>query len=347
MKSGRGPFLVEVFLENAKIRRWRMLHQPEDKILEDQFVLETIPLGQLGEGQVHVKTLFISLDPYLARMMQKWQGERPGWSEGIVHGRIIAEVIESRSPLFSPGDHVWTVGRWQEQDIFEASELERTDTAPLPPQTALGVLGRSGITAWVGLHLAEPRPGETLLVSAATGPVGSVAGQLARIAGCHVVGTAGGPQKCRHAVERLGFAACIDRHSADFETELAAAVPNGIDILFENVGGPSLDPALKLMNLGGRIMLCGLAAHYNSEAPLVLTNFKELLYRKINLRGFVTADYPELFGQALQELRAGLSADTIRYDETIIDGIEQAPASYLAMLQGAGIGKRLVRVTPA
>jgi NADPH-dependent curcumin reductase CurA len=329
-------------MTDTQVRRWRMRRRPVGAIAAEDFVLEAVALAPLGDGQVLTQTRFISLDPYLARMMRSWEGEAPGWSQGLAHGRVVAQVIESRSPRLAAGDWVLGLGRWQERDIFPAEALERIDVDP--PQTALGVLGRSGLTAWVGLHLAQARRGETLLVSAATGPVGSVAGQLARRRGLRVVGTAGGGEKCRHAVEALGFDACIDRRAADFAARLAEALPDGIDILFENVGGPSLDPALPLMNKHGRIMLCGLVAHYNSDAPLSLANFKALLYSQLNLRAFATADHPELFAPALAELRALVASGDLRYDETLIDGIENAPAAYVEMLAGGGVGKRLVRV---
>jgi NADPH-dependent curcumin reductase CurA len=175
--------------------------------------------------------------------------------------------------------------------------------------------------------------------------VGSVAGQLARLYGCRAVGTAGGEDKCRHAVERLGFDACVDHHGPDFEARLAAALPDGIDVLFENVGGPSLDPALPLMRKQGRIMLCGLVAHYDDDAPLTLANFKALLHSQLELRGFATAEHADLFAEALAALRAGVASGAIRYDETVVDGIDRAPAAYIDMLKGGGLGKRLVRVS--
>lgn len=332
-------------MEARQARGWRMLRRPAGALDVRDFALDLRDLPPLADGQVLTETRYISLDPYLARMMRSWEGAGVGWSEGIVQGRLVAQVAVSRSPLFNNGDFVLGFGRWQERDVFEASALEKIDAGGAPPQSALGVLGASGLTAFVGLRLAEIRGGETVLISAATGAVGGVAGQLGRLAGCRVVGTAGGVEKCRHAVEGLGFDACIDHRAADFPRQLAEALPNGVDLLFENVGGPSLDPALPLMRRQGRIMLCGLAAHYQSEAPLVLANFKALLHRQITLRAFATADHADLFDEGLRVLRAGLASGRIRRDETIIDGLENAPAAYIDMLKGGGIGKRLIRLS--
>lgn len=325
------------------VAAWGM-RAPTATLTIDDFEPRDAVVLPLGDGQVLCRTRYISLDPYLSRAMREWQGEVPGWADGTIHGRVLAEVMEPRATGFAPGDHVWGVGRWQKLNIFDGSALELIAPQIDPPSLALGVLGRSGITAWVGLHLALPQVGETILISAATGPVGSVVGQLAKARGCRVIGSAGGAEKCLYAVERLGFDACIDHRDPALDAALSAAAPDGVDILFENVGGPSLDPALPHMRQGGRIILCGLAAHYLSEDPLKLRNFKTLLYQRISLRGFVTADHRDLFPAALAELQAGVLAGTIAYSETVIDGLEHAPEAFLAMLHGAGIGKRLIRI---
>lgn len=294
-------------------------------------------------GQVLIATRMIALDPYLARAMKSWSGEHPGWGDGTIYGRVIGEVIATRSPTLAVGDHILAIARWQAFDVVDAAQVERVGPDIAPPSLALGILGRSGITAWVGLHLSAPRSGETLLVSAASGPVGSVVGQLAKARGLRVIGTAGGDEKCAYVRDTLGFDACLDHRTPDLVERIAQAAPRGIDILFENVGAPSLDAALPTLNRHGRIQLCGLAAHYNDEQPMVLRHFKELLYRAITLRGFVTAEHPRLFEPALAELRAGTSEGWIRYSETIVDGLENAPSAYLDMLKGQGIGKRLIR----
>jgi NADPH-dependent curcumin reductase CurA len=322
---------------------WRVRRRCETLTLAD-FVFAADELRAPAENEITIHTRHIALDPYLARAMRNWTGEVPEWADGTIHGRIVGEVLSSQAPGYAVGDTVLAIGRWQAVQTLAAARAEVISPAINPPRLALGVLGRSGMTAWVGLHLARPSTGETLLVSAASGPVGSVVGQLGKARGLRVVGTAGGADKCAYVVDTLGFDACLDHRDPDLTGRIAAAAPEGIDILFENVGAPSLDAALPTMAQGGRIMLCGLAAHYNDEAPLALTHFKTLLYRALALRGFITAEHPKLFEPALAELADGVASGAIVHRETIIDRLEQAPAAYLNMLQGAGIGKRLIRL---
>jgi NADPH-dependent curcumin reductase CurA len=314
-----------------------------DRLSIEDFMLRPVePIAPVA-GQALIATRMIALDPYLARAMKSWTGEHPDWGDGTIHGRVIGEVLATRSPALAVGDHVLAVARWQAFDVVDAAQVEILDSRIDPPSLALGVVGRSGITAWVGLHLAAPQSGETLLVSAASGPVGSVVGQLAKARGLRVVGTAGGEEKCAYVRDTLGFDACLDHRLPDLVERIAAAAPHGVDILFENVGAPSLDAALPAMNRHGRIQLCGLAAHYNDEQPMALRHFKELLYRAITLRGFITAEHSHLFAPALAALHAGIDEGWIRHSETIVDGLENAPAAYLDMLKGQGIGKRLIR----
>ena len=322
---------------------WRMRRRATTLAAEN---FEFVPAAcrAPGNGELRVRTRFIALDPYLSRPMRGWSGEVPGWQDGTIHGRVIAEVVESRAPGFAPGDTVFGVGRWQDEQCVAAANFEKVSETIDPPSLRLGVLGASGITGWVGLRLAAPKPGETLLVSAATGPVGSVVGQLARAQGLHVIGIAGGADKCRHAVDRLGFAHCLDHREPDLAARIAGAAPGGVDILFENVGGASLDAGLAAMARHGRILLCGLAAHYRDDAPLALRHFKQLLYAALTLRGFITAEHPELHAPALEALRQGVASGTLLYDETLIDGLENAPAAYLDMLGGGGVGKRIIRL---
>ncbi len=326
----------------AENGHWRM-RRKTSTLTTDDFAFVPASAAAPGDGELLVRTRFIALDPYLARAMRAGAGEDADWPDGVIEGRVVAEVLETRSPRFASGQLVSGIGRWQQEQVVDAASFEPIAANIDPPSLSLGVFGRSGITAWVGLHLAKPLSGETLLVSAASGPVGSVVGQLAKKRGLRVVGTAGGLHKCAYVIEDLGFDACLDHRSPDFESEIAVAANGGFDILFENVGGPSLDAALPAMKHGGRIMLCGLAAHYNDDDPLVLRNFKNLLYRSLSLRGFVTAEHPDLFAPALAELQGGIDSGDIGHRETIIDGIDCAPAAYLEMLAGQGVGKRLIR----
>jgi NADPH-dependent curcumin reductase CurA len=325
------------------MKSWAM-RRPTANLTIDDFMLRDMPPPEAGDGEILVETHYISLDPYLSRAMKSWKGEHPGWADGTIHGRIVGTVIESRFPGLSVGDRVIGIGRWQPVNAMPGQAVQLIAPDIDPPSLVLGALGRSGITAWVGLHLSGLKAGETILISAATGPVGSVAAQLAKARGCHVIGTAGGEAKCRHATDLLGYDACIDHGAADLEDRLKAAAGEGVDVLFENVGASSLDAALPLMRPRGRIMLCGLAQHYLTEDPMLLRNFKYLLYSELSLRAFITANYPDLFAPALEELRDGILSGRLLFQETIIDGLDNAADTFLAMLGGEGIGKRLIRL---
>jgi NADPH-dependent curcumin reductase CurA len=324
-------------------RQWRMRHRTEVLTPGDYMITETeLPAPQ--SGQVLARVLMMALDPYLARSMQSWIGETPAWADGTIHGRVLAEVVYSEAEGLRVGDLVAGVGRWQDFEVFEARRLERIDADVTPPSLALGVLSGSGLTAWVGVHLVDPQAGQTMFISAATGTVGSVAGQLARQRGCRVVGLAGGYDKCRHAVDVLGFDACVDHTSSELNDQVADAAPDGIDVVFENVGAPSIDAALPAMVMRSRILLCGLAAHYNSAEPATLRNIIMLLFKQISIAPLAINDHRDLLGQARRELRDGLVTGSITYDESIVDGFEHAPTAYLDMLAGSGLGKRLLRI---
>jgi NADPH-dependent curcumin reductase CurA len=310
----------------------------------DDYEMIDIELPSPGEGQLLAKVLMFSLDPYLARSMQTWVGETPEWGGGTIHGRILAEVVDSRAAGFQPGDLVVGLGGWQEFDLLEARRMQRVDDDLTSPTLSLSVLSGSGLTGWVGLNVANLTAGETIFISAATGTVGSVAGQLARQRGARVVGLAGGEAKCRHAVKNLGFDACVDHRAIDLESRIKVAAPDGIDVLFENVGAPSMDAALPSMVLRGRVILCGLAAHYNSNIPATFKNFDMLLFKQITITPLAISDHVGSLGQARRELHDAISGGSLKYDETIVDGFENAPQAYLDMLRGVGLGKRLLRI---
>lgn len=326
---------------------WR-LQSRCDTLAPESFRFEADAGPLLGDAvrpdRLIVQTQYISLDPYLARAMRSWQGEGEGCDRGIVNGRIIAKVIASGCTEFRAGDIIAGVGRWQAEQDVPSNRFRIVPSWMDPPTAILGVLGASGMTAWTGLHLAGAQRGETILVSAATGPVGSVVGQLARARGLRAIGIAGGADKCQHAVGRLGFDACLDHRLSDLGGRLADVAGDGIDIVFENVGSAPLDAALGVVNQHARIMLCGLAAHYNDVDALQLRNFRQLLYRAVTLRGFITAEHPELAPKAARELKEGFLAGRIVHDETVMDGIENAPVAFLEMLRGNGFGKRIIRI---
>jgi NADPH-dependent curcumin reductase CurA len=320
------------------------MRQRTDVLTTSDYVMSETDVPAAQPGQILARVLMMALDPYLARSMQTWIGETPAWADGTIHGRVLAEVVHSEAEGLQVGDLVAGLGRWQDYELFEARRVERIDPEINPPSLSLGVLSGAGLTAWIGIHLVDPQPGQTIFISAATGTVGSVAGQLSRKRGCRVIGLAGGHDKCRHAVDVLGFDACVDHTSQELSGHVAAAAPDGIDVVFENVGTPSIDAALPSMAMRGRILLCGLAAHYNSVEPATLRNIIQLLYKQVSILPLAINDHRELLSRARRELREGLVTGSITHQETVVDGFDQAPTAYLDMLAGAGLGKRLLRI---
>jgi NADPH-dependent curcumin reductase CurA len=313
-------------------------------LVADDFEIAEVVLPATSDGQILARVLMFSLDPYLSRSMQTWVGETPAWGDGTIHGRVLAEVIQSGAAEFAVGDLIAGLGRWQEFELFDAGRVQRISDDVDPPSLALSVLSGSGMAAWVGLQVADLKAGQTIFISAATGTVGGTAGQLARHRDARVVGFAGGDAKCRHAVEVLGFDSCVDHRGDDVESQVRAAAPDGIDVLFENVGAPSMDAALPSMVFRGRVVLCGLAAHYNSAQPATFKNFDALLFNQVSITPLAISDHVGLLGQARRELHDAIASGALKYDETVVDGWDNAPSAYLDMLSGVGLGKRLLRV---
>lgn len=310
------------------------------------FRLEQEPVGAPGEGQVLVRNDYVSVDPYIRMRMEEKDSYAPVMQLGeTMVGRTIAEVIESRHADFRKGD--WVVGRlgWQDYSVAAAAELQKIDPAKAPLTVYLGCLGSTGITAWVGLvEFGKPKSGETVLVSAASGAVGSVVGQLAKRRGCRAVGIAGGAAKCKVVVQEFGFDACVDYKSPNFAQELRAAVPSGVDIYFENVGGVVLDTVLPLLNNGARIPLCGMVSQYNAVEPYGVRNLRELFNHRVNLRAFVLSDHRDLWPAASSELEAAYAAGELKSRESVAQGLENAPQAFIDMLRGGNIGKQIVRL---
>jgi hypothetical protein len=266
----------------------------------------------------------------------------------IVVGRTVAEVIESHDPEFRPGD--WVVGRlgWQDYSIAAAAELQKIDPATAPLTAYLGCLGSTGVTAWIGLvEIGRPKKGETVLVSAASGAVGSVVGQLARRRGCRAIGIAGGTAKCKLVVEEFGFDACVDYKAGSFVDDLRAAAGSGVDVYFDNVGGVILDTVLPLLRHGARIPLCGMVSQYNAIEPYGVRNLREIFNHRVTMRGFVISDHRDLWPLAAKELEEAYAAGGLRSRETIAEGLENAPQAFIDMLRGGNIGKQIVRIRPA
>jgi NADPH-dependent curcumin reductase CurA len=330
----------------AQHQRIVLAARPRGSVLPEHFRLETVDTPEPGEGQVLVRNQFLSLDPYMrGRMSDAKSYAAPQPLDQTMLGGTVGQVVDSRHPGFSPGDSVTGMLGWSEMGVADGSALRKIDTSVAPASAWLGVLGMPGVTAWYGVHqIMAPKAGETVLVSAASGAVGSVVGQLARLRGCRVVGIAGGPEKCAYVVSQLGFDACVDYKAGNLAADLAAAAPDGIDALFENVGGACFDAALPLMNAFGRIALCGLIAGYNGD-ELAVRNMRFMLTSRLSMRGFIVTEHMDLWPQGLGELASLVAGGKLKYRETVADGLAAAPEAFIGLLKGRNFGKQLVKLT--
>lgn len=326
--------------------------RPAGKPGVDNFLLVETPVPELADGQVLVKHHWLSLDPYMrGRMNEGKSYAQPQPLGEVMIGGTAGEVVASRNPQFAVGDKVVGMGGWQEYSIVAADQrgvLQKVDTSRVPLSAYLGPVGMPGVTAWYGLtQIIEPKAGETVVVSAASGAVGSVVGQLAKARGCRAVGIAGGPDKCGYVTGELGFDACIDykaqRDLKSLAQALKAACPEGIDGYFENVGGVILDAVMLRMNAFGRIAMCGMISGYNG-APIPMANPSLILVSRLKIQGFIVSEHMALWPQALQELGQGVAGGRIRYRESIAEGIESAPEAFLGLLEGRNFGKQLVKL---
>ena len=330
-------------------RRIVLAARPQGRPAATDFRLETVPAPVPADGQVLLRTQWLSLDPYMRNLMEE---PGPGYAPPIaldatMPGGTVSRVVASRNERFPVGELVLANAGWQELAVSDGSDL-LTVGDPARPSLALGALGMPGFTAWVGLlDIGRPRPGETVVVAAATGAVGAIVGQLARLQGARVVGIAGGADKCAWATADLGFDACLDRHAPDFARRLAQACPDGIDVYFENVGGAVLDAVLPLLNLGARVPVCGFVSHYNgqgdagSRARLLAT----VLARRVRLEGFIILDhYASRFDAFRREMAGWLADGGVRVREDRVDGLENAPAALVGMLEGRNFGKLVVKL---
>lgn len=319
--------------------------RPQGQVSVDNFRLETVPVPNVGEGQVLVRNHFLSLDPYMRMRMEDVKSyAAPQAVNAVMVGGTAGEVVASRHPKFQVGDKVVGMFGWAEMGLSDGAGLKKVDTTHIPLSAYLGAVGMPGMTAWYGLtQIIAPKAGETVVVSAASGAVGSVVGQLAKARGCRAVGIAGGPEKCAYVVDELGFDACVDYKAGNLQADLAAATPNGIDGVFENVGGEILDACVARMNPFGRIALCGLIAGYEG-APMALHNLRTLLTMRLTLRGFIVSEHPELWPQGLSELGQMAATGKLKFRESIANGLAAAPEAFLGMLKGKNFGKQLVKM---
>lgn len=330
-----------------------LAQRPEGMPDESHLQLQDGAMPQAGAGEVLVKTLYMSLDPYMRGRMSAAKSYAASVAEGaVMEGATISEVLESNDASLAVGDFVLGGGGWQEYAALPAKGVRKLDPDTAPISTAVGVLGMTGFTAYVGLdEIGQPKAGETVVVSAAAGAVGQVVGQIARIKGCRVVGVAGAPDKCRHVIDAYGFDACVNYKDADFADQLAAACPDGVDVYFENVGGLVFDTVRGLLNDFARIPVCGRIAHYNdSEAPpgpdRLVAFMGQVLVKRLRVQGFIQFDYAHRAGDFQRDMGAWVRNGDVRYQEDIVDGLENAVDAFQGLLQGRNRGKLLVRVAP-
>ena len=332
-------------------RRIVLASRPDGVAGLQNFRLESVPAPEPGPGQLLLRTRWLSLDPYMRGRMSAGPSYAAPVEVGeVMTGGTVSEVVQSRAEGFSPGDLVAGGAGWQELAVADGAHVQKLDPGLKRPSWALGVLGMPGLTAWHGLlEIGQPKAGETVAVAAATGAVGSVVGQIARIKGCRSVGIAGGPDKRRHAVEVLGFDACVDHRAADFADQLKAACPKGIDVYFENVGGPVLRAVLPLLNDHARIPLCGVIASYNTASPdasgvTADQLLRALLVHRVKLQGFIVSDAFDRMADFRLQMKEWLAAGDVRYTEHVTRGLENAPGAFLGLLKGENLGKAIVEL---
>jgi NADPH-dependent curcumin reductase CurA len=329
--------------------------RPRGEATVDNFKLVKAPLptpDKLTDGQVLVRHHYLSLDPYMrGRMNDSKSYAEPQPLDAVMIGGTVGEVVASKHARFAPGDQVLGMGGWQEYALVDANvrgALHRVDTSHIPLSAYLGAVGMPGVTGWYGLvKIIGPKVGETVVVSAASGAVGSVVGQLAKARGCRVVGVAGGAMKCRYVIDELGFDACVDyKEHADprmFYQALKAVTPQGIDGYFENVGGMILDAVLLRMNAFGRLAMCGMIAGYDGQ-PMPMQNPGLILVNRLKIEGFIVSEHPEVWPDATKELGTMLATGKLKFRESIAEGLASAPEAFLGLLKGRNFGKQLVKL---
>jgi len=326
--------------------------RPTGEAGTEHFRLETVDTPEVAEGHVRVRVHYLSLDPYMRMRMDAGKSyAAPVGIGDVMVGGTVGEVVESRHERYAVGDTVVCAGGWQEMAVIDARTpgvVRKVDATQVPLSAYLGAVGMPGVTAWVGLnHFIEAKPGETVVVSAASGAVGSVVGQLAKAKGCRAIGLAGGADKCAYVVDELGFDACIDyKRHPDFGSlaaALDAAAPNGVDGNFENVGGLILDVVLSRMNAFGRVALCGMISSYDGQ-PAAIHNARLLLTQRLKLQGFIVSEHMPLWPAALKKLGGLVASGGLKYRESVVQGLAAAPEAFLGLLKGRNFGKQLVKL---
>ncbi len=339
-------------MSEPTVKQIVLASRPKGPPTAENFRLETVPMPALPTGGLLLRVLYLSLDPYMrGRMDDAKSYAKPVGVGEVMTGESVCEVIASDRPGYATGDIVLAHTGWRTHAAWTGPALRKLDPKQAPITTGLGVLGMPGFTAYSGLYvIGKPRAGETVVVAAASGPVGALVGQLAKMVGARAVGIAGGAEKCRYVIDELRFDAAIDHKAADFPERLAAACPKGIDVYFENVGGAVWQAVLPLLNTYARVPVCGLIAQYSatgqSAGPNLLpATMRAVLTRSLTVRGFINTEFvADHYADFLKTVSAGLADGRIRYREDITDGLENAPAAFMGLLQGKNFGKALVRV---
>ncbi len=325
-------------------KRVLLASRPVGPVSEANFRIEEAPLPSPADGEVLVRNLWLSLDPYMRGRMSDAKSYVKGVDLGeLMVGQTVGEVVESKHPALKKGDKVLASLGWQ---LYGATkDATKVDESRAPLSYYLGILGMPGMTAYFGLReIGQPKPAETVVVSAASGAVGSVVGQLAKLWGARAVGIAGGPQKCDYVTRELGFDACVDYKAGNLARDLVQACPKGIDVYFENVGGEILDTVLLQMNLRSRIVVCGLISQYSAAQPYAVKNLRAVLTNRIHMQGMIVFDWKDRYGEALKALAGYLAAGKLKYRESVVEGLESAPRGLMGLLEGRNFGKQLVKL---
>jgi NADPH-dependent curcumin reductase CurA len=327
-------------------RAWTLAGYPSGWVEESNFKLVESAAPAPQDGEVLVKNHWLSLDPYMRGRLSQQKSYVKGVEIGeVMTGETAGEVVESKHPKFKAGDKVTAPAGWQLYWSGKGDLLTKVDAARAPLSYFLGCLGMPGRTAYFGLkEIGAPKAGETVVVSAASGAVGSVVGQLAKAWGCRAVGIAGGKQKCDYVTKDLGFDACVDYKAGNLYKDLKEACPKGADVYFENVGGEIMDTMFRLMNFRSRMIVCGLISEYNATEPYGVKMFRSILVNRIKVQGMIVFDWFDRYAEANQALLELVAAGKLKYRESVLEGIESAPKGLIGLLKGQNFGKQLIKL---
>ncbi|MBD1880943.1 NADP-dependent oxidoreductase [Coleofasciculus sp. FACHB-T130] len=334
-------------MPNSTNQQILLKNRPVGEPKESDFALVETPIAEPREGEVLNRTIYLSLDPYMrGRMSDRESYASPAELGSVMVGGTVSQVVKSNHPQFSAGDFVLGYDGWQAYGVSKGEMLRKIDPNQAPISYALGITGMPGMTAYFALlDIGQPKAGETVVVSAASGAVGSVVGQIAKLKGCRVVGVAGSEAKCDYVVKELGFDACINRKTQDLSSALKDTCPNGIDVYFDNTAGPILEAVLQQINLGARIPLVGLISQYNAENPPPGPNLMPLLVKRALIKGFLVGDYQQRQAEFVNDVSQWLQEGKLKYKEDVVEGLENAPHAFIGLLQGKNFGKLIVKVS--